>query len=67
MWCGMDKQSEERDTVHLGFRVEPELRERVDRMVERMSSHLGGANISRSTVLHMCVTNYLKTMEEVYR
>ena len=63
----MDKQEVEESTVHMGFRVDPELRERVDRMVERMSSHLGGANISRSTVLTMCVTNYLKKMEEDYR
>ena len=63
----MDKQEVEESTVHLGFRVDPELKERVDKMVERLGAHLGGANISRSTVLTMCVTNYLKTMEEAYR
>jgi hypothetical protein len=63
----MDKQEAEESTVHLGFRVDPKLKERVDRMVERMSAHLGGASISRSTVLTMCVTNYLSKMEEDYR
>ena len=63
----MDEQELDENSVHLGFRVDPELRERVDRVVERMSAHLGGAKISRSTVLHMCVTNYLKQMEEMYR
>jgi hypothetical protein len=63
----MEKQEEDESTVHLGFRVDPELKERVDNMVIRMSAHLGGANISRSTVLTMCVTNYLNKMEEDYR
>jgi len=63
----MEETNKDESTVHLGFRVEPELRERVDRMVERMSSHLGGANISRSTVLTVCVSNYLKTLEEMYK
>jgi hypothetical protein len=63
----MEETNKDESTVHLGFRVEPELRERVDRMVERLGAHLGGANVSRSTVLTMCVTNYLKKMEEDYR
>ncbi len=63
----MDESKVDESTVHLGFRVVPELRERVDRMVDRLGAHLGGANISRSTVLTMCVTNYLTKMEEEYR
>jgi len=63
----MEEQKEEEGTVHLGFRVDPDLRARVDKVVERMSANLGGANISRSTVLHMCVTNYLSKLEETYR
>jgi hypothetical protein len=63
----MDDGMEDKEpgTIHLGFRADPELRERVDEVAEKMGQH-SGIGASRSRVLKLCVMRHLTVLEEMY-
>jgi len=63
----MEMEKAEGNSIHLGFRASEALKRRVDVIAERMGQHLGGASISRSRVLQICVERHLESLEHMYR
>jgi hypothetical protein len=57
----MDKAED--DTTHLGFRGEPELVERIDKVAKSIS-HEMGVTVSRSAVMRMLITRGLDEVEK---